>query len=526
MKPTLRHQEVAALPKLAWLASLDLRNGTLEALHGSAVECRQDWLVEGVWDADFLQGNFHRSENFFGSGVRVENESVYFVPSSGLVDRILYCMHDELLLVSNSLVLLLSHTGARLSYDHDYLAESWASCSGIRSYKKELPVVHHAISTFYQLYHESLVVTHGRISFESKSGPRTIQSFEEYEELLTSALREIGRNYRDGSRTSSLTAFSTVSSGYDSVAVTCLARQLGIKSCFTSAPRSKWNLGYLVFRNFGRDEGRPIADALSLETIPLRTVRAANADPELELYFYAAASSIFELIFHEMAVHIRRNCNAAIVFTGYHGDKVWDVSTSGKFLDDDVKRSDISGLTLSEARLQSGFVNVAVPFILARSIGSIVDISRSRAMAPWRLGNSYDRPIPRRIAETAGIARDLFGMRKNAAMRDRSYPANRRLRKDFFDHTRKTYGLGRMAILFLEKANRTIFICEQGARWLFERAGLGRRGVAALNIPTRRLGKDMLLNRKLFVWAANSLSAATEAILPRSGFGLARERRR
>ena len=33
----------------------------------------------------------------------------------------------------------------------------------------------------------------------------------------------------------------------------------------------------------------------------------------------------------------------------------------------------------------------------------------SDEMAPWSLGNDYDRPIPRRIVEEAGIPRALFG---------------------------------------------------------------------------------------------------------------------
>ena len=33
-------------------------------------------------------------------------------------------------------------------------------------------------------------------------------------------------------------------------------------------------------------------------------------------------------------------------------------------------------------------------------------------MGDWRVGGDYDRPIPRRIVESAGVPRDYFGMRK------------------------------------------------------------------------------------------------------------------
>ena len=35
-------------------------------------------------------------------------------------------------------------------------------------------------------------------------------------------------------------------------------------------------------------------------------------------------------------------------------------------------------------------------------------------MTPWSVGGGYDRPIPRRIAESAGVDRQAFGQRKRA----------------------------------------------------------------------------------------------------------------
>jgi hypothetical protein len=525
MEPTLRYREVATLPKLAWLSSLDLKRGTLEITHGSAVECRTDWMVEGVWDADFGVGAFHRSENFFGSGVRIENGSVYFVPSSALVDRLLYCCYKDLLLVSNSLILLLASTGASLRKDHDYRIESNAICKGTRYYKKDFPVQHKEIHNFCQLFSQSLVVTNGRMSLEGRNRERTIYSFEEYAKTLRSTLAAIRLNYEDQSRLRKCSAFSTLSSGYDSVAVSCLAREIGITTCFASVPRSKWKPSYWLFKNTGVDNGQPIADALDLKTIPLRPLGAADDSVHgIEPYFYAATCASFELIFHAMATHIERNCEAAVVFTGYHGDKVWDVNVTEKYLGDDVRRGDVSGLTISEARLKSGFINVAVPFIHARNIKNLVEISKSQEMAQWRLRNSYDRPIPRRIAETAGVGRRLFGMRKTAAWRGRSYPVNRELAREFFEFVRKNYHVRPAFILFAEKLNRITFLCEATSRWLYDRVArrlklasskrkADARSSVVSKVPPRRFWKDMYMNRQLFIWAANSLSARTAEML-------------
>src|SRR2546430_12333834 len=87
---------------------------------------------------------------------------------------------------------------------------------------------------------------------------------------------------------------------------------------------------------------------------------------------------------------------------------------------------------LSEIRLKSGFGNVAVPALLARGIRDLAALSAAPEMAPWRRGGTYDRPIPRRILEEAGIPPRLFGGRKKAIVRTYSYPMNPALRRAFF----------------------------------------------------------------------------------------------
>jgi len=53
------------------------------------------------------------------------------------------------------------------------------------------------------------------------------------------------------------------------------------------------------------------------------------------------------------------------------------------------------------------------------------------------LGNSYDRPIPRRIAEEAGVPRDLFGQTKVGSVvlfPSPSLPYGRELREKFLEY--------------------------------------------------------------------------------------------
>ena len=444
MKWRIQYRPIAGLPKLAWLASLDREGGgEVTVLHGSAVECRGDWMVEGVWDGEFERGEFHRSENFFGSGIRLDGDRIHFVPSSAPMDRLFYCNWKRTLLVSNSLVLLLGYTGARLDSNHDYNEDSRAILNGVKRYEKAFRVCHPEIERFCQVYHERLVVSGGGISFELTSRVHDIRSFEQYSSMLQETLVRLRHNFESPLRTVRLDAFTNLSSGYDSTAAASLVKAIGVTTCFTSQRSSslvpRWISGEMTL-----DDGRPIAAALNLRALPLDPPLSKGSDDEL--YFYATDPGKSELVFQRMATHIAEECQAAVVFTGHFGGTVWDVNLKSDFVNDELMRNDLSGLRLSEVRLKSGFLHVPVPAILARSIVSIMAISRSPEMAPWRLGNDYDRPIPRRIAETAGVARHLFGMRKKMVSKLQRYPRDARLRRQFFEFLQRNYGLSRGAI--------------------------------------------------------------------------------
>jgi len=439
MKAEISYRKIANLPKLAWLASLDLDSNGLMVIHGSAVECHDHWMVEGVWDGEFSLGDFHRCENFFGSGLRIEGETIHFVPSSALVDRLIYCTHRRNLIVSNSLVLLLAFTGAHLDRSHDYGKEVKAILKGVKDYEKKFVVEHPEIESFFQVYHENIVVRDGEVSFESRTRVREIDSFEEYHKLLTDALLRIKNNYESRIRRVGVSAFTTLSSGYDSPAVSTLVRDLGVTTAFSS--RKAYNIDRIrgwVTRQ-GIDDGKPLADVLGLTIIHLDPARSSVSEDEL--YFLAAGSPMALVIFHSMAKYIEKNCESAVVFTGFHGGTVWNVNLEEKYRSDQIARDVHAGFSLSEVRLKSGFINVAVPFMYARSVQSIVSISLSPEMEPWRQHKSYDRPIPRRIVEIAGVNRALFGQVKKHVAERYNYPRNRSLRREFLNFLRQEHGL-------------------------------------------------------------------------------------
>lgn len=485
------------LPKLAWLASIDQDRRTITVIHGLSVECRDEWIVEGVWDDNFELGNFHQTENFFGSGLRIDGDCIYCVPSSALVDRLMYCEADNVILVSNSLIVLLAATGAALDNTHDYHRETLSILKGIEKYDKEFSVTHPRIKYFYQVFYENMVVSSKGISFQKRRRPGKINSFKEYHDLIKEVLVRVKHNYESKARENIVHPFTTISAGYDSTAVACLAKELEVNCCFTGNVLDR-PIPLRFIKRVSEDGSLP-AKALGFNTRYLDTRRASVSEDEL--YFLSTnypkfASSMHESIvldgvlmrpisrFSElsllsMAGYIEESCSVAVVFTGYHGDIVWDVNSAPKHLTDDILRQDISGLNLTEIRLKAGFFNVAVPFIAATRVTDIAKISRSSEMKPWRLNNSYDRPIPRRIVESSGVDRKYFGMRKDGLAAMYRWPVNKSLRKQFFKHLKENYRFGSVFVYFHYMLNYVVL---------------------QLHVALKRFGLSSSKNRNIYFW--------------------------
>jgi hypothetical protein len=481
----------------------------LTVVHGTHVEKGPNWVVEGVWDGPFESAEFHRSENFFGSGIRIQDDAAYFVPSSALIDRLVFCTLRDHLVVSNSVSLLLGATGARLDPDHNYHYESYAIVAGVRTYDKRFAVLHPELSFVMQQYEENIVVRGREISFESRTSKREIGTFADYTRLLKTTLKAIEGNHTSVARRFGISAYTAMSTGYDSPAVSVLARDIGVRTCFTSR-RSTSGIPEWLSPQAAIDDAKPIADRLGIETIYLDPRRAQVSDDEV--YFLATTTAPPEIIFHSMVKHFDKHCEVAMLFTGYHGDKVWDLHAAGKYLTDDLIRGDTSGLNLGEIRLRGGFIHIALPFMFAKSMGSIAAISQSEEMSPWKVGTAYDRPIPRRIVEEAGVPRELFGVRKKGAIFKYNYPLNKKLRNSFFEFVKREYGVSRSVVYlvaFTEDAATALIS-------LITRIKAIVLGAVADPHPVI-LSKRLDIARLMFLWAHASLAERLGTILLKSG---------
>ena len=67
----LGYRAISQWPALAWLARLRAGADRVQVLHGPRVETRDQWFCEAIWDGDFAQGDFDRTDRSFGSGARL-----------------------------------------------------------------------------------------------------------------------------------------------------------------------------------------------------------------------------------------------------------------------------------------------------------------------------------------------------------------------------------------------------------------------------------------------------------------------
>jgi hypothetical protein len=211
-------------------------------------------------------------------------------------------------------------------------------------------------------------------------------------------MQSLAENLSDSGRKHPYELLSTASSGYDSSAVTTLARQAGCKQTLC--------VGHVSHEM--EDSGEPLANFLGLTPVIVKR-DAWTSMPLPEMPFIAADSHGGDVFFKGAEPLLA----GKVLLTGFHGDKMWDKKT--KDVSENIIRGDQSGLSLSDYRLMAGFLHCPVPFWGVRQIREVNAISNSPEMKPWDVPGDYSRPICRRIVEEAGVPREMFGVKKLAS---------------------------------------------------------------------------------------------------------------
>ncbi|MDQ3185265.1 MAG: hypothetical protein M3Q16_02150 [Pseudomonadota bacterium] len=390
---------VPAWPPLAWLARCELGTKAVLVTHGPNVEVADDWFCEAAWDGEFDDGGFDRTDIVAGSGGRKRDEEIVFVSAGNTVDRLISFRLPGTVLVSNSLVCLAAVADLDFRLSHDWYAAFHSIVKGTERYQAELPSSRGNILLTY--YHNLVWDGQDLRRVEKPKIHRDLSSFERYYDFLVETLHRVHLNGRDSKRRHPFHLLTTVSTGYDSPTVTAIAKAVNPK------------VEGFTFGNMSgpsNDSGSEIAHHLgvNLDIVDIDRWRSSE-HPEVP---HIAADCMGEEVQYTSADSI---LSQRILLTGFHGDVVWGKDIEGA--SEDLVRGDQTGLSLTEYRLWANFLHCPVPFWGARQSADIIRLSNLQTMNEWDVGDDYSRPICRRIVESAGVPRELFGRKKKAASR-------------------------------------------------------------------------------------------------------------
>ena len=390
----LKFQVVPDWPKLAWVARFEQGHEDMNILHGPMVEVGDDWVVEAVWSGDFAEGDFDRTNLVFGSGIRCRDDKVIFVSAGTMLDHLWHCKHEGRFCVSNSLPALLACEKLTLSDDYlDYAEDIFTMREGLNKYKRTIPTTS---SDVHVLYYRNLVYD-GRslVEVDKPDATPDFNCYADYYGFLVETARRLKANLESPARKQKIVPLASVSSGYDSGAAAAIAREAGCEDAVTIV-----NSSSLLSRS---DSGLEIAGHLGINCRTYRHTRKAYKHEEAIWAIAGRPAGLNLSVFH----YPKPLC---LFFTGYRGDSIW----CRAILDWPAFSSySIDGLGLCEHRLIEGVFHCPVPFWGASKVDQIQASSFLPEMKPWTLHRDhYDRPIPRRIMEDAGVPRELFGNRK------------------------------------------------------------------------------------------------------------------
>lgn len=391
---TLFFREVETLPRLAWCARLRAGSEAAEIVHGPWVETSAGAFSEGAWDGDFAGGGFDGSF-FTGTGGKAVPEGFLAATPDHTADRLFLLRKEAILFVSNSLYFALAQAEDALDPRYLFYDSALASIvEGTRGYARWIPTREGRRVRI--VCHANVVVGLDlRVSERPKPPAPEFRDFADYTSFLLRTVTGLCANARDPRRKVRYEPVATISSGYDSPAAAVVARAAGCTEAFTfRESRGTKDV---------QDSGAAIGAALGVQVTPCDRLGYLAREDFPEAEFYGGPNELSSVL---------ETLERRILFTGFHGDKVWDRNCD--IVSRTIRRGDSSGTTYGEARLRVGFFHLPVPFVGCTSHPSIHRISNSKEMRPWSLMNSYDRPIPRRLLEEAGVERKQFGMKKRA----------------------------------------------------------------------------------------------------------------
>jgi hypothetical protein len=387
----ITHSVVDTLPNGAWIVSCS--GGVRRIVSGAGLrQISPHVYFEG---AVGNTSNPEQAAEVFGTGVQERGADTMLLTTSHSLEMLFFVRNSAgHWHASNSLALLAAQADLSLDWDKQYTGRLATAVKGIEEYSTQIG---HAdgweISRF--MVRNVVVSPQGHVTFEDKPVAPAFKSFDQYQTYLKDTLRSA---FDFAQRHGGYTPAATCSTGYDSACASALAASVGCKEAITLRNA----------RGGDSDSGREIATALGLDVTEFDRPQEGAVEWESMVPFVASGMGGEDYCYQAFGPAIA----GKVVVTGFHGDKMWDAGVHPNAV---LSRGDISGSSLQEFRLWTNSIFIPVPMIGALQHAAIAAITEAAEMAPWRLNNDYDRPIARRIVETAGVRREAFGQRKRAA---------------------------------------------------------------------------------------------------------------
>lgn len=399
-----------ALPRLAWCARLASDSVEVAVEHGPWVETGSRFFVDGAWDGTFAHGYLHRATTVLGSGGQLVDDAVLFCTTTHTKERLQSIRIGNALLISNSFAYLLHAAGDSVDVNYPFYERDFmTSLKGVRRARKWVPT---RSGRRVRLHYNEKIYVDRNLTIRTERYPDSapFTTFEEYAEVVQRLLLRLNANARASERHIRYRPLSTLSTGYDSPAATVFAKGCGCTQAITFAEARtdyndpQWNAPD------ANDSGAEIARHLGVN---VKTFRRNGYDqrrdfPEAE--FIATGNGGDDVI---MCV-AESELPGSMFYTGFLGDVLWDYNSREQKASRDYAYKDPSGASFNEFRLRLGFIHVPVPLLTFTRHPELHRISRSAEMKPWQIGGTYDRPVPRRLVETCGVPRHIYGQSKKA----------------------------------------------------------------------------------------------------------------
>jgi hypothetical protein len=497
------------LPALAFAAEVVAGRPAIAVVCGPAVEIDDKGVIAGAWAGSFEQGAIEQAASSVGTALKLAPEGLLAVAGTASASQLYFCRAGPRLIVANILALALAMAEDRLITSHPFYPQDlFTFIFGSHRYKHTVATERGWLSIFYG---SMLIAQDGALHPATVNEPPPFADFAAYRSYLVTQTQAILANAADPLRQCRYRSIVALSAGYDSPAAAVIARDAGCSEAIT--------FGQPVDQpDASEDSGGAIARALGLTSTEYNTFAFRERRDLPEVEFIASS-------FGGGQVYLAATGDALagrIVISGYGGDTVWSM----RYGEHAAPRFPfyIGGYSHNEFYARAPALDLSVPVIGARRFADIGKISRSAAMLSWSVGGDYDRPIPRRILEEAGIPRGAFATRK------------RRITPDYDTVTRRAIDLDR----FLSPTSRAAFEAwlakeqpinrfrAQRHRLLTDSIGrilwsgklsraLWRLGVSWPPFPARILNLKVPIRKNAFVfnWAVSQQVARYSAMLAR-----------